>query len=106
MPSVQNCSPVERCIGKVVPPVLGFSVCSLIEHFCVRSGCDLAQILDPCNGTMQTVEKDRLASPPTAPEEVYVDSVKTLEAIVSPIRIETLILERAAEVQILSQRLL
>jgi hypothetical protein len=37
---------------------------------------------------------------------VYVDSVKTLEAIVNPIRLETLILERAAEVQILSHRLL
>jgi hypothetical protein len=50
MPSVQNCSPVERCIGKVVPPVLGFSVCSLIEHFCVFNRvCDLAQLFDPCN---------------------------------------------------------
>src|ERR1035438_9792830 len=69
--------------------------------------CNIDQTSDSPNGTMKAREREPLVlSPPTAPEGGLMWISKHLRLSQAQSELETLILERTAELQRLSQRLL
>src|ERR1035438_4175678 len=77
----------------------------LLQNF-PHSVCNCAQISDSHNGTLRTIERDSVRLPQPGPKGGLMWISKHLRLSLADSQLETLIVERTAELQKLSQRLL